>query len=181
MEAQIAHKIHPQEGPLPFARQRLVNFEHQRGRHREILPPKMALFGFFETLKEAAFKVLHKNSLRDHAPHSGGKHNFIKITKNYQKIVEINVLYDTCTKGTAGDTRNSYPRGPPMSLVWEKWLWLECRLNSEGRHMGKFDGNKLQSGTFSLNFGCQMEIIFEPLHANDFQNCACRSSGKQNL
>ena len=94
-------------------------------------------------------------------------------------MIEINVLNDTCTKGTAGDTRNSYPRGPPMSLVWEKWLWLECRLNSEGRYMGKFDGNKLQSGTFSLIFECQMEPIFEPLHANDFQNCACRSGGKQ--
>ena len=45
--------------------------------------------------------------------------------------------------------------------------------------MGKFDGNKLQSGTFSLNFGCQMEVIFEPLHTSDFQNCACRSSRKQ--
>ena len=52
-----------------------------RGRHREILPPKIALFIFFEKLKEAAFKVLHKNSLRDHAPHSGGKHNFIKNSK----------------------------------------------------------------------------------------------------
>ena len=97
MEAQIAHKIHPQEGPLPLARQWPVNFEHRRGGHREILLPKLHFFGFFEKLKEAAFKVLHKNSLRDHAPHSGGKHNFIKITKKYQKIVEINVLYDTCT------------------------------------------------------------------------------------
>ena len=47
--------------------------------------------------------------------------------------------------------------------------------------MGKFDGNKLQSGRFSLNFGCRMEPIFEPLHTSDFQNCACRSSRKQNL
>mgnify|MGYP006903374194 CR=1 FL=1 len=47
--------------------------------------------------------------------------------------------------------------------------------------MGKFDGNKLQSGTFSLNFGCQIEPIFEPLHTSDFQNFACRSSRKQNF
>ena len=68
-----------------------------------------------------------------------------------------------------------------MSLVWEKWLWLEWRLNSKGRYMGKFDGNKLQSGTFSLNYDSQMEPIFEPLHTSDFQNCACRSSRKQNF
>ena len=89
MEAQIAHKIHPQEGPLPFARQRLVNFEHHRGRHREILPSKWHFFGCFEELKEAAFKVLHKNSLRDHAPHSGGKHNFIIITKNIKNLLKL--------------------------------------------------------------------------------------------
>ena len=142
-------------------------------------PPKLHVLGFFEKIREAVFKLLHGSTLRDHAPHPSGKHIFVKNTKKMKKLIEINVLNDTCTKGTAGDTRNSYPRGPPMSLVWKKWLWLECRLNSEGRHMGKFDGNKLQSGTFSLNFGCQMEIIFEPLHANDFQNCACRSGGKQ--
>ena len=104
MVAQMAHRIHTQEGPWPFARQLLLNFEHHRGRHREILPRIAALSRIFEKLKEAVFKVMHKNSLRDHAPHSGGKHNFIKVTKNYQKFVEINVLYDTCTKGTAGDT-----------------------------------------------------------------------------
>ena len=82
MEAQIAHKSHPQEGPLPFARQLLVIFEHHRGRHREILPPIAALFRIFEKLQEAVFKVMHKNSLRDHASHSSGKHIFIKGSKN---------------------------------------------------------------------------------------------------
>ena len=47
--------------------------------------------------------------------------------------------------------------------------------------MGKFEGDKLKSGTFSLNFGCQMEPLFKPLHASDFQNYACRSSRKQNF
>ena len=91
------------------------------------------------------------------------------------------MLNDTYTKGTAGDIRNSYLRRPQVPLVWEKWLCLECQLNSEGKYMGEFDGNKLQSATFSLNFGCQMEPIFDPLHTSDFQNCACRSSRKQNF
>ena len=44
--------------------------------------------------------------------------------------------------------------------------------------MGKFEGDKLKSGTFSPNIGYQIEPFFlKPLHANDFQNYAC-SSGR---
>ena len=68
-----------------------------------------------------------------------------------------------------------------MPLIWEKWLWLERRLYFEGTYKGKFEGNKRISGTFLLNFGCQMEPLFKPLHASDFQNYACRSSRKQNF
>ena len=120
METQIAYKIHTQEGPLPLARQLLVNFEHNRGGHREILPPKLHIFGLYEKPKEAVFRYLHKSTLRDHAPHSSRKHIFMKNIRKYKKSIENHALNDTCTKGTAGGTRNSYPKGPPMPLVWEK-------------------------------------------------------------
>ena len=68
-----------------------------------------------------------------------------------------------------------------MPLIWEKWLWLKRRLYFEGRYRGKVEGNKCISGTFLLNFGCQMEPLFKPLHTSDFQNYASRSSRKQNL
>ena len=36
MEAQIAHKIHPQEGALPLAGQLVVKFEQHKGGHKRI-------------------------------------------------------------------------------------------------------------------------------------------------
>ena len=148
MEAQIACRVHTRKGPLPLARQLRLNFEHHRAGHREILPPKLHLFGFFDKSKEAVFELLHKSTLRDHAFCCSGKHIFIKSRDNGKKSIEIKVLHDTCTKGTASDIRNSYPRTPPMPLIWEKWLWCEWRLHFEGRSMGKFEGNKFKSRIF---------------------------------
>ena len=47
--------------------------------------------------------------------------------------------------------------------------------------MGKFEGNKLKSATFSLNFGCQVEPLFKPLHTSGFQNYVCGIGRKQDF
>ena len=138
---------HP-KGPLPLARQRLIGFEHHRACTGGFYPPKWHFFGRFEKPKEAFFELLHTSTLRGHAPHSSGKHIFIKNNEHFKKYIEINVLNDACTKGTASDIRNSYPRTPPMPLIWEKWLRCEWRLHFEGRSMGKIEGDKFKSGTF---------------------------------
>ena len=57
MEAQIAYKIHTQEGPLPLARQLLVNFENHRGGHSEILLSKVAHFRSLWEAKRSRFQI----------------------------------------------------------------------------------------------------------------------------
>ena len=51
-------------------------------------PPTLHVVGLFEKLREAVFKLLRKRTLRDHAPHSSGKHIFIKGTKNDFTILD---------------------------------------------------------------------------------------------
>ena len=69
------------------------------------------------------------------------------------------MLNATCTKGTASDTRNSYPRGPPKPVVWEKWLWRESGLNLEGEFVGNFEGNKGKVTPFQLISGAKNRVF----------------------
>ncbi len=143
-------------------------------------PPKWSLFGAFGEPEEAFSKRFHENSLRNHAPHSSQKHIFIKNIKTYEKMIEKKVLNSACTQGRQNHTRSLYPRWPPKTLVWQKWLWLEPGLHCESKFEGNFVGCKGQGDTFSLNLGCEMELLFKLFNTGDFQNYACHSSQKQN-
>ena len=111
-------------------------------------PTKRHLFGPSGEPKEGFFELLHKNNVRDHAPRVGQKHIFIKSVKSDENLVEKKTLNDTCTKGTASDTRNSYPRWPPKAVVWEKWLWRDSGLNLGGEFIGNLEGHKGKATPF---------------------------------
>ena len=76
-------------------------------KHIEYLPNKKVLINL---TSEITLHLTEKENLLLNYLYNN---RHLKLTKN-------NLLNDTCTKGTAGDVRNSYPREPPMPLVWEK-------------------------------------------------------------
>jgi len=128
-KSTMPHKIYTQEEPLPLARHWLVFCENHRAGHKKILTHKAASFRYRLGAKRSLLKLLHKNNVRDHAPHASQKHIFIKNIKSDENLLEKKMLNDT-------------PRWPPKAIVWGKWLWRESGLNLGGEFIGNLKGNK---------------------------------------